>query len=240
MTQGFSLGLPLSQMFRQRHHIAILFLSLGLALLGIFLWLFLKKTWDDEAASLRRETNSLFVNAVHGIERQMFDRLIMKRWEGAEGDTSVNISLRLPTLKHGLDAAKIFAFVEERSIVTGQLREKMDASNTQMKVIIKSDRSPDEAEMSGALSMLMSTDSTHLVGYDSVNSRFLKSLEQNFGEAMQRAHFYCQRCHRSPAKFRRARKSRPHTRIPCHFSARTQSPHAFSGQGAADVAIRTR
>ncbi|MDO8366241.1 MAG: HAMP domain-containing sensor histidine kinase [Saprospiraceae bacterium] len=174
-------------MFRQRHHIAILLLSLGLVLLGIFLWLFLKKTWEDESASLRRETNLLFVNAVHSIESQMFDQLIVKRWEGSEGDTSVNISLRLPPPKHGHDSAKVFAFVENRSIVTGRLREKMDTSNTKMEVIIKGDRLPAEAEMSGSLSVLMSTDSSHLAGADSVNSQFLKALEQNFSEAMQRA-----------------------------------------------------
>ncbi len=174
-------------MFRQRHHIAIWLLSLGLALLGIFLWLFLKKTWDDEAASLRRETNLLFVNAVHGVESQVFDRLIVKRWEGVEGDTSLNISLRLPSPRHGADSAKVFAFVQERSVVTGRLHEKMDTSNTQMKVVFKSDRLPQEAEMSGALSMLMANDSASLVSSDSVNPQFIQALEHNFGEAMQRA-----------------------------------------------------
>jgi len=174
-------------MFRQRHHIAILLLSLGLALLGIFLWLFLKKTWDDELASLRRETNLLFVNAVHGIESQMFDRLIMKRWEGSEGDSSVNISFRLPASKHGHDTTQVFAFMEERSIVTGQVKEKMDTSSTKMKLVVKSDRSLVGADMSGSISMLMASDSIHLNRADSINPKFLKSLEQNFDEAMQRA-----------------------------------------------------
>ncbi|MBC7776854.1 MAG: HAMP domain-containing histidine kinase [Phycisphaerae bacterium] len=174
-------------MFRQRHHIAIFLLSLGLALLGIFLWLFLKKTWDDETASLRRETNLLFVNAVHGIESQMFDRLIVKRWEGAEGDTSVNISLRLPPPLHRADSTKAFVFVQERSLVTSNLLNKMDSSKTKMKIVFSDERMPGEAEMSGSLSMLMSADSNRLVSADSANPQFLKALEQNFDEAMQRA-----------------------------------------------------
>ncbi len=174
-------------MFRKRHHIAIFLLSLGLALLGIFLWLFLKKTWNDETNTLRRETNLLFVNAVHGIESQMFDRLIVKRWEGAEGDTSVNISLRLPSPIHRTDSAKAFVFVQERSLVTSNVLNKMDSSKTKMKIVFNEERLPGEAEMSGTLSMLMSADSNHLACPDSINPKFLKSLEKNFSEAMQRA-----------------------------------------------------
>ena len=172
-------------MFRQRRHIAVLLLSLGLALLGIFLWLFLKKTWVDETASLRRETNLLFVNAVHSIESQMFDRLLVKRWDGVNGDNSVNISLRLPQPKPGQDSAKVFTFVQERSLVTGQLHEKMDTGHTKMKVVFNDKRVSGEAEMSGALSMLMSTDSFVMAGSDSLNPRFLRALERNFSEAMQ-------------------------------------------------------
>lgn len=187
MLPGFFARLPLSQMFRQRHHIAVLLLSLGLVLLGIFLWLFLKKTWEDENTRLRRETNLLFVNAVHSIESQMFDRLLVKRWAGAAGDTSVQISLRLPPPKQGPDSAKVFAFVQERSIRTSKLLNQMDSGNTEMKVIVNNDHSGQEAEMSGALSMLMSTENVHLMHTDSVNPQFLKSLQQNFGEAMQQA-----------------------------------------------------
>ncbi len=185
---AFIAHLPLGQMFRQRHHIAIVLLSLGLALLGIFLWLFLNKTWEDETASLRRETNQLFVNAVHGIESQIFDRLLVKRWEGEDGDTTVNISLQLPPLARERDSsAKIFAFVEERSVTTGISKELRDSNKTRMKVAFRSERFPAENEMSGALSVLMTTDSIRGIRADSANSKFLISLEQNFGEAMQRA-----------------------------------------------------
>lgn len=175
-------------MFRQRHHIAIVLLSLGLALLGIFLWLFLKKTWEDETASLRRETNLLFVNAVHGIESQVFDRLLVKRWEGVDGDTTVNISLQLPPMARGRDSsAKVFAMVQERSVTTDIKADLEDSSKTRMKIAFTSERFAAENEMSGALSVLMTTDSIRGVLADSVNPKFLISLEQTFGEAMQRA-----------------------------------------------------
>lgn len=175
-------------MIRQRHHIAILLLSLGLLLLGVFLWLFLKKTWEDEAASLRRETNLLFVTAVHGIESQMFDRLLVKRWEGVEGDTSVNISLRLPPSRHMRDSsAKIFAFVQERSVTTDVSVDHQDSSRKKLKVSFNTEQVLGEGEMSGAISMLMIDDSTHGAHSDTAKQQFLTSLERNFSEAMQKA-----------------------------------------------------
>lgn len=174
-------------MFRQRHHIAILLLSLGLALLGAFLWLFLKKTWEDELASLRRETNLLFVNAVHGIESQMFDRLIVKRWEGTSGDTSINISLRLPPPLRGRDSSKAFVFVQERSLVTRTSHNLTDSGKTQMKVVFKDENKLVENEMAGSLSMLMRADSNCINASDTMNQGFLSSLERNFGDAMRKA-----------------------------------------------------
>lgn len=186
MKRSLSLSLPLSQMLRQRHHIAILLLSFGLVLLGIFLWLFMKKTWDDENASLRKETNLLFVNAVRGVESQLLDRMIVRRFDENAGDTSVSITLRLPHAKLGRDSAKVFAFVQERSMVS-RLPEKMDSSKTKMKILFKEERLTSETEMSGALSMLMSTDSNRQTYTDSLHSQFLYALEQNFDKAMQNA-----------------------------------------------------
>ncbi|MFN0037634.1 MAG: sensor histidine kinase [Saprospiraceae bacterium] len=162
-------------------------LSFGLVLLGIFLWLFLKKTWGDEAETLRRETNLLFVNTVRGIESQVFDRLIVGRWEGAEGDTAMDISLRLPPAPHGQDSARMLAFVQERSVVTKNQMSQLDSSNSKMKIVVHSRGLPDEAEISGALSMFITADSLDLVCSDSANPEVLKSLEKNFGEAMERA-----------------------------------------------------
>ncbi len=187
MVKGFYQRVPLGQMFRQRHHIAILLLSLGLVLLGIFLWLFLKKTWEDESNSLRQETNLLFVDAVHSIERKMFEKLIVRRLENGGGDTTVSISLHLPTPKHITDSAKAFALVQERSIQTGMVLNSIDTSYPNMKFVLNTDHTFDKAEMSGTLSMFMTADSINQVCTDSIDPQILKSLELNFGLAIQKS-----------------------------------------------------
>jgi signal transduction histidine kinase len=185
MLEGFMVHVPLGQMFRQRHHIAIALLTLGLVLLGVFLWLFLKKTWEDEASRLRRETNLLFVNAVQSIERKMFDQLIIRRVDGGGGDTTVSISLRLPASKHKPDSTGAFAFIQERSIETGMVINTIDTSSTKMKFVLNTDRMVDKPEMSGTLSMFM--DSVQQIHSGSFNPKILKSLEQNFGKAILEA-----------------------------------------------------
>ena len=184
---GFFARLPLSQMFRQRHHIAVLLLTLGLVLLGVFLWLFLKKTWEDESANLRRETNLLFVNAVRGIENQLFDQMIVRKWTGADGDTAVNISLRLPAPKHGEDSAKVFAFVQERSIHTRKIINTLDSSAPKMKMVLNTKRAVSEPDMTGTISMFMDNDTNQVILGDSVNPQFLKSLDQLFSASMQQS-----------------------------------------------------
>jgi signal transduction histidine kinase len=187
MLEGFNLHLPLSQMFRQRHHIAILLLSLGLVLLGVFLWLFLKKTWEDETNSLRRETNLLFVDAVQSIERKMFDQLIIRRLDGSGGDSTISISMRMPAVQHKSDSVGTFAFVQERSIHTGMVINTMDTSQTEMKLMLNSDRTLDKPEMKGTLSMLMASDTVQEQVSGSFNPQILKSLELNFGKGIQKA-----------------------------------------------------
>jgi hypothetical protein len=125
-------------MSRQRHHFAVLLMTFGLVLLGIFLWLFLKKTWEDEAANLRRETNLLFVSAVRSLESQAFDQLIVRSWESAPGDTSFDISLRLPPVARGRDSARVVAFVrEERSLRTDRIEEQRSPDSSQLKFTFK-------------------------------------------------------------------------------------------------------
>lgn len=163
-------------------------MSLALVLLGAFLWLFLKKTWDDEAAKLRRETSLLFVNAVRGIESQAFDKLIVRRWEHADGDTSLNISIRVPE-RPGKDSARIFAYVQERSMISEH--HATASGDTAMNITwTVQDRASDgdEPSLAGAISMLMSTQDS-LCG-DSLKisgGNMSAMLEKKFGEAMQQA-----------------------------------------------------
>lgn len=176
-------------MLRQRHHIALLLMSLALVLLGAFLWLFLKKTWDDEAAKLRRETSLLFVNAVRGIESQAFDKLIVRRWEHADGDTSLNISIRVPE-RPGKDSARIFAYVQERSLISEQ--HATTSGDTAMDITwTVQDRATDgnEPSLAGAISMLISSSSGDSLNSDSIKIKgdMAAMLERKFGEAMQQA-----------------------------------------------------
>lgn len=171
-------------MLRQRHHIAVFLLSLGLVLLGVFLWFFLKKTWTDEESALRRESNLLFANALHGIEQEMFDQLIVKKWTGDTGDTAVDISLRLPPNLRRRDSAQMFAFVQERAVLTQVLPESADTGKAKVKIAFTSQRMANETEMSGTLSMLILGEKGRS---DSAHAQMQRRLEQNFGDAMQRA-----------------------------------------------------
>lgn len=172
-------------MLRQRHHIALFLLSLGMILLGIFLWLFLKKNWEDEAASLRRETNLLFADAVHNIERRLFDQIIVRQLDGPQGDTSVQISLHLPPPATFPDSARKFTFIQERSIQTSHELRPADSGQSKMKVILKQDDPPLKTGMTGSLSVLMAADSMSLPCPDTAHSKFLKSLDENFSKAME-------------------------------------------------------
>jgi signal transduction histidine kinase len=172
-------------MFRQRHHIAVLLLSLGMILLGVFLWLFLHKLWKDEQEGLRRETNLLFVNAIRGIESNMFDQLIIRQWENREGDTAMHVTLRLPPPAG--DSARVLAFVEEKAIITQEVQEFRGEKLQDMKIMINRNNPPAESDISGAISVFVGADSLVVSSKDSVQPRVRETLEQNFGTAMQRA-----------------------------------------------------
>ncbi|MCC7465648.1 MAG: HAMP domain-containing histidine kinase [Saprospiraceae bacterium] len=172
-------------MFRQRHHIAILLLSLGMILLGVFLWLFLHKTWKDEQETLRRETSLLFVNAVRGIESRMFDQLLVRHWDGRDGDRSVQITLRLPPPVK--DSARVFAFVQEKAIVTHDIQEFRSEKLKDMRIMVNRSQTPEEAEISGALSVFVGSDSLLVPGLDTSPLRVREALETNFGAVMERA-----------------------------------------------------
>jgi signal transduction histidine kinase len=176
-------------MSRQRHHFAILLMTIGLALLGVFLWLFLKKTWEDEASNLRRETNLLFVSAVRSLESKAFDQLIMRRWGSAPSDTSFDISLRLPALTPRPDSARVVALVrEERSITANHIWEQQNRDSSQIKLTFDGlQHLPDASNLSGALSIFITTDSLRQMPTDSLNPQVMNLLAQKFGEAMQRS-----------------------------------------------------
>ena len=174
-------------MFRQRHHIAILLLSLGMILLGVFLWLFLQKTWKDEQEALRRETNLLFVNAVREIESQLFDKLVVRRWDAFQGDSAVSISLRLPPPVR--DSGRVLAFMQGKTVISHDVKAIRDEKVQDVKIMVNRndyDESSQE-EISGALSIFVGADSTGASLRDSGAMPVRAALERQFGEAMQAA-----------------------------------------------------
>ncbi|MBL7807845.1 MAG: HAMP domain-containing histidine kinase [Saprospiraceae bacterium] len=174
-------------MFRQRHHIAIVLLSLGMILLGVFLWLFLQKTYKDEQEVLRRETNLLFVNAVRSIESRLFDKLVVRRWDTFQGDTAVSISLRLPTPPRPhppKDSGRVFAIVQEKAFVTRDVQEIRGEKVQDMKIMLNKDPEPDQEEISGTLSIFVGVDSCGVPLHDSGAMPVRNTLERYFNEAM--------------------------------------------------------
>lgn len=179
--------------------LSIALISLGLVLLASFLFFFLKKTWDDEAAALRRETGLLFVNAVQSEQNRVFDRLLVRQFGT---DSTLNISVRLPQLPQG-DSVKMVAFVQEKTefktileknadptrrlrieTTHSPMRQPADASH-QFRFETQDLRGPDDdVSVSGTLSVFVSGDS---VRSDSARPNLLEVLRKNFGEAMQRS-----------------------------------------------------
>lgn len=179
--------------------LSIALMSLGLALLAAFLFFFLKKTWHDEAAALRRETNLLFVNAVQSEQNRVFDRLLVRQFGT---DSTLNISVRLPQLPQG-DSVKMVAFVQEKTEFKTILEKKADSTQ---RLRIETTHSPmrepadashqfhfetqdfkgpaDDVSVSGTLSVFVSSDTAH---GDSARQQLLDVLRKNFGEAMQRS-----------------------------------------------------
>jgi len=178
--------------------LSILLISLGLALLAAFLFFFLKKTWGDEAAALRRETNLLFVNAVRSEQNRVFDRLLVRQFGS---DSTLEISLQMPRLPQH-DSVKMMAFVQEKTEFRMVSEDKPDSSQ---RLHIKTTRAPladetgaprvlhfetseshepSDVSVTGTLSMFVGSDSTR---FESARPLVLDVLRKNFGEAMQRA-----------------------------------------------------
>ena len=161
--------------------LSISLLSLGLALLAVFLYLFLKKTYDDEAATLRRETNLLFVNAVRSEESRVFDQLLVRKFNGS-GDSTFHISLQIPRLPHA-DSVKMVAFVQERREFKTVFKEKSDTPRM-LHIERNEPNEPGNVSVSGTLSMFVAHDSMPL---EDRKPLVLNVLQKNFGEAMQKS-----------------------------------------------------
>ncbi len=133
---------------RQRFAVALMAFSLGLLLL--FLGLFVRKVYLDELDTLKRESSLLFVNAVRGIEGELFDQLIVHRREGLSGLERPDLPHRLP-VPEDRDSLQVFTYVQKRSTDSGSLRR-----DTQLRIQIANDQPlTDNPDMRGALSIMV-------------------------------------------------------------------------------------
>ncbi|HPI09017.1 MAG TPA: hypothetical protein PLM41_21645, partial [Saprospiraceae bacterium] len=94
-------------MLFSRQRLSILLMTLGFGLLLAFVYLFLKKVWDDEVDSLKQQTNLLLVNAVRSIERSAFDRLIVQTMDLRRDSLHVNLQMRDRIFRDSLTERRI-------------------------------------------------------------------------------------------------------------------------------------
>lgn len=179
------MGLPKAQylwdmQLPNRQRIAVFMMAFSLLLLLAFLCLFLKKTYEDELETLKRETSLLFVNSVRGIEGEMIDKMILRTKDIHGADSTLNISLHLPeSMPH--DSIRMFTFVQKRMEIDTESHFRI--------------RIPDgkpltgNPDMAGSLSVILAmsddkkqVDSLYLPGLDS--TKIMALLEKNFQQSM--------------------------------------------------------
>lgn len=174
-----------SKMFRQRAHIALLFLSLGLLLLGVFLWLFLQKTWISEQESLERELKVLFVSAVHDMESEVFKRIIIQEWEGLEHDSTIQLLVHESNVHTRVDSSQI-------SLQGRQISKKhtqtvvaiQSESSNPPNIVWQENRPAPRPDSLRGLSVMIATDKKISLFADSSGAPLIQVLENKFRKAM--------------------------------------------------------
>ena len=69
-------------------------MTLGFGLLLAFVYLFLKKVWEEEVDNLKQQTNLLLVNAVRSIEQNAFDNLIVRTLDVRDDSVQVRVNMQ--------------------------------------------------------------------------------------------------------------------------------------------------
>jgi len=140
-------------MLFSRQRLSILLMTLGFGLLLAFVYLFLKKVWDDEVDSLKQQTNLLLVNAVRSIERSAFDRLIVQTMDLRRDSLHVNLQMRDRIFRDSLTERRIGPTdsmkFEYKRIELNDTTQVFETATPGRRVIIE----PDGTE--GSLSMIV-------------------------------------------------------------------------------------
>ncbi len=165
-----------------RHRLSIFLITVSLALLAVFLFWFLKNTYNQEVAALQKETGYLFVNSIRGIEGEVLDKMFF------ENINSIPDSLRGrlvdKRIKILADTAQSFSFVNDKMAeITGD-------SSIQV-TILTNTKTGKISELEGSLSIFLSLDGTDEL-HDSILFKkdfadVLERMEENFSANMERA-----------------------------------------------------
>ena len=175
-----------TNMLLPRHHFAILLIGLGLGLLAAFLGIFLQKSWDDATEKLRHETGLLFINAVRGIESEVFDRIIVQQL-GQGSDTTLRVTLHLPARR---DTTQIRTFIQERNTVIRSKKTDDSLHKTLFRTDIKTSTDPNDPNMVGSLSLIIGLDGSendHNFRAKPDSGAFLRRINTNFAQAIQQS-----------------------------------------------------
>ncbi|GAB4261983.1 MAG: HAMP domain-containing sensor histidine kinase [Saprospiraceae bacterium] len=153
-------------------------MGFSMLLLAAFLFLFLRKSWQDEVDNLRKETGNLFIRSVHDIEGDVLERIVSSRILLTE-----DVSTKIPPLEPmniQKDTARVFAYVSST---------KVDAKgDTSIRIEVDQIGSPHEQKWlgtSGSLSLViaLTEDST-----DSKQPRqLLPVLEERFRKEVEKS-----------------------------------------------------
>jgi signal transduction histidine kinase len=146
-------------------------MSLGFGLLLAFVYLFLKKVWDDEVDNLKQQTNLLLVNAVRSIERSAFDRLIVQTMDLRRDSLHLNLQMRDGFFRDSLTERRIgpndSMQLEYRRIELNDTTQVFKTATTGQRVLLE------PGGTVGSLSMIVS------IPGDSAPQIFDKSLREH-------------------------------------------------------------
>lgn len=159
-------------------------------MLAVFLFLFLKKSYQEEVVALQKETGYLFVNSVQGMEGKLLEKIVLNRM-GTPSDTLVHEWIERANIKEDIDSARVFAFVDNNTthIVRDSFGVLQDSS---VKFTFRSVQEKGKAqELKGSLSVMIAWDDDE----GSIDSLFpkkkiediLQRLDEDFASSMQEA-----------------------------------------------------
>jgi signal transduction histidine kinase len=166
-------------------------MTFSLLMLAVFLFLFLKKSYQEEVVALQKETGYLFVNSVQGMEGKLLEKIVLNKM-GTPSDTLVHEWFGKAHIKEEIDSARVFAFVDNKTthIVQDSVRILQDST---VEFTFRSVQERGSArELKGSLSVMIAWDEEE----GSSDSLFpkkkiediLQRLDEDFAASMQEAH----------------------------------------------------